>query len=112
MMAPRHTGWLFLPPDAVPRRWRDRAVDVSLVPLLPDEADRLLAGERLLPSVDHEDERLLMLVARGLSAPSIATELGTAVRTVERRLSRLRESFGVKTTGELAALLAREGFSG
>jgi DNA-binding NarL/FixJ family response regulator len=111
MRARRRTGWLFLPPEAVPPRWRDRAVDVRLVPLLPDEADRLLTDEPLLTDVDPEDERLLMLVARGLSAPSIARELGSAVRTVERRLSRLRERFGVETTAELVALLAREGFS-
>ncbi|MGH2806258.1 MAG: hypothetical protein ACRDKT_03185, partial [Actinomycetota bacterium] len=33
----RYEGWLFIADKAVPDRWRDRAVAMSLVPLLPGE---------------------------------------------------------------------------
>ncbi len=103
-------GWVFLEPEAVPERWRSRAVEVLLVPLLPEEMDDILAQGRAVPELDPKDERLAELVASGASLPSIADELGLAPRTVERRVARLRTRFGVGSTAELAALFSARGF--
>lgn len=105
-----HEGWFFLRPDAVPHQWRNRAVPVLLVPLLPGEAGQLLGGGESLPEIDPEQQRLVGLVARGLSTAAIAHELGITRRSVERRLASLRERLGVRSTAELAALLSRQGF--
>lgn len=104
--------WLLLPLDAVPAEWRPRAVQMSLVPLLPNEARSVLAGESAVPALDPADLRLVELVARGLSGRAISREIRVPLRTVERHLSRLRSRFGVATTAELAAVLARRGFGG
>lgn len=109
---PSPEGWLFVRSSAVPERWRDRAVDVALLPLLPGEVGTLLAGREVRPLLDREDERLLRLVAEGRSAAAIARDLGLHPRTVQRRLARLRRRLGVRTTRELSALLARTGFEG
>ena len=103
-------AWFFVDPSAVPERWRDRAIAVALVPLLPNEVDQILGGDRAVPQISSEDEQLAALVARGMSVPEIAAELGFVPRTVERRLARLREELGVASTGELATYLSRRGF--
>ena len=41
--------------------------------------------------------------ARGLPAPSIARMTGVSIRTVHRRLARLRDQLEVETTAQLAA---------
>lgn len=103
-------GWLLLPEDAVPERWKARAIKFCLVPLLPREAEGVLAGEPAVPELRPEDEPLLGLVARGLATTEIAVELGISPRTVERRLAALRRRLGVGSTADLARLLARRGF--
>jgi len=102
-------GWLILKGN-VPERWRDRAVPLYLVPLLPQEAEQVVAGSTLLPDVHLEEEPLLRLVARGRKTASIARELGIPLRTIERRLAKLRERFNVASTADLTILLSRLGF--
>lgn len=103
-------GWLFLSPDAVPREWQHRAVPVSLVPLFPEEAVEILGGRGASPRIEEADLSLVQLVVRGRSAMEIARQLGVAPRTVYRRVARLRREFGVASTAELAAALAKRGF--
>lgn len=104
------TGWLLLHPDAVPEHWRARAVPMMLVPLLPSEADRVLAGEAALPALTTEEHELLRLAAKGATADEIARQVHLAPRTVQRRLARYRSELGVTSHGELRAALAKLGF--
>lgn len=103
-------GWLFLEPGSVPDRWAERAIPVMLVPLTTEESAQMLNGQPVDAGALAPDADLMRLVARGLSAEVIARRLGLAARSVYRRLARLRETFGVATTAELAAELARRGF--
>lgn len=103
------TSWLFVSPNALPDRWRDRAVPLFLVPLLPGESTDLLEGQNL-DRLSLDDEIALRLLATGADAQRIAKELHVTVRTVYRKLARLRGTFGVETTTELAAALAARGF--
>ena len=103
-------GWLFLRPSAVPERWRSRAIPMSLVPLLPDEAAALTADGATAATQQTGGEEFLKLVARGLSARVIARQLGISTRSVHRRTARLRDSVGVGSTPELASELSRRGF--
>ncbi len=108
---PHLEGWLFVRGDAVPEKWRDRAIAVSFVPLMPEELEELVVPEdsqRFAP--EQEDVVLYKLIAQGLPAPAMARELGIATRSVHRRLARLRERLGVETTAQLAAEFARRGF--
>lgn len=102
-------GWLFVAPEAVPARWRERARPASLVALLPDEVDQILAGGPAVPQLSGEARRLVRLVAAGRPVGTIARELDVSQRTVERRLADLRDRLGVDTTDELIALLAERG---
>lgn len=103
-------GWLLLSPGAVPERWRDRVVDVSLIGLLPEEAAQILAGEPAEPALRGRDVELARLLACGQTIEAIAREMGMSVRGLQRRLTRLRGNLGVTTTGELRGVLARWGF--
>lgn len=107
-------GWLLLSSSAVPEEWRHRAVDLALalIPLLPEEASAVLAGQEAHPALGPEDARLARLLVRGLTISAIAGETGMSVRGVQRRLVRLRERFGVGTTAELRGLFAEKGFGG
>lgn len=100
--------WLFVLGE-VPNRWRDRARFASFIPLLPGEAESVMAAAASTPP-DAEGDALMRLAARGLPAPSIARMSGVSIRTVHRRLARLREQLEVDTTAELAAELSRRGF--
>lgn len=80
-------GWVLLPPERVPERWRARSRPVALVPLLVAE-----------------------MVVSGASIPQMANAVGLSPRGVQHRLARLRERLGVATTAELVARLARCGF--
>lgn len=102
--------WLFMESELIPDRWRGRMVEGALVPLLPEEASRLLAEGRTESGMDPAEERLVELVASGGSPSRIAAELDISRRTLERRLRRLRRRFGVRSTAELAAFLSRRGF--
>lgn len=93
----------------VPEQWRVRARPASFIPLLPGEVPSLLDGAGG-PLSAPEDEPLLRLAARGLSARAIASASGLSIRTVHRRIARLRELLRVETTAELASELSRRGF--
>lgn len=101
------TAWCFFEVGSVPERWQGRARQVFLVPLLPDEAESLWDQ---ITAIGDQDEPLLRLVAAGKSRQEIARELDLPLRTVDRRLSALTARFGLQTTSELVALLARHGF--
>ena len=103
--------WLLLAGDDVPERWRERATAATLVPLLPHEADVLLAGRQPVPEIAAEDEAIARLVARGAAPAAIATELRLSERTVHRRLARLRRRLGMQSTEDLAEHLRRSGFT-
>lgn len=103
------SGWVLLPPGHVPQRWRRRAQQVMLVPLLPDELPAVLAGTPTSPQLDERDEQLARLVAAGASIRQMAGAVDMSPRGVQHRLARLRERFGVETTAELVAQLVRHG---
>lgn len=106
----RFGGWFLVPTDAVPHKWRHRAIDVSLLPLSPDELSDVLVGQAPSPRIEEGDLPLVQLVARGMSATEISRQLGVAPRTVYRRVARLRRDFDVASTAELSAALAKRGF--
>ncbi len=108
--APAYAGWFFLRPDAVPPEFKERAETVLMLPLLPDEARAVLGGTGGPSLLESQDEGLARLVARGMPTNRIATELRLHPRTVQRRVARLRERFGSRSTAELATQLARSGF--
>jgi DNA-binding NarL/FixJ family response regulator len=103
-------GWLLLRPDLVPERWLTRKQDLSLIPLMPGEAESLLSGETIEPEIEGEELQLARLLSEGATATMIAAELGISTRSVERRSAALRDRLGVRTPAELASLLARRGF--
>lgn len=103
-------GFLLLPANAVPRRWRGRSVPLEMVPLLPGEMSDLLAEGRTRAELDATDEAIAHLVARGFKADSIARELSLGARTVYRRMARLRDTAGVRSHAELTVALAGMGF--
>lgn len=106
------SGWLLLDQDEVPLQWRKRGRLFVMVPLLPDETRRALAGDQVVPELTESDERLAHLVANGASFPEIARALAVSDRTAERRVARLCSRYGVSTKSELAAFLATKGFGG
>lgn len=55
------------------------------------------------PRLEPTDEKLLHLVAMGLSSAEAAEFLGTPLRTVQRRLQSLRERYEAKTDARLVA---------
>lgn len=103
-------AWLVVRGTAVPEPWRARGRPAMLVPLLPGEVARLLAGQPAEPELTEEDEELATLVARGLTASQIARELGISLRATQYRLAGMRRRVGAGSTPELAALLSRRGF--
>jgi DNA-binding NarL/FixJ family response regulator len=103
--------WVFMDPGKLPARWQDRAVTMMLVPLMPDEAQQLFNGEKVLPEIPAGDEELVKLLASGASSRTMARELGISLRTVHRRLAELRDRYEVRSTAQLAALLSRQGFT-
>ncbi len=107
---PGVAGWILVAPGALPDRWRDRAAPMFLVPLLPEEARDVLAGQPAGSQLHGEDLSLARLVARGVPVDDCARRLHLTSRTVYRRLARLRRLVGVTTTSELVAELARRGF--
>jgi DNA-binding NarL/FixJ family response regulator len=102
--------WLLVDEEAVPPAWVHRAMQVTVVRLSADEAKRLLSGDHARPTVAAEDEALAHLVASGVGVSEIAKRLHLTTRSIYRRLSRLRSTFGVETVGELAATLSRLGY--
>ena len=105
-------GWVFIrdPAAEFPEPWRDRVVQVWLLPLTPDESRRLLEEDTLRAQLSPTDAEVASLLATGLSAMAIASRTGKSLRTVHRRLAVLRELLQTTSTAELAVLLARRGF--
>jgi DNA-binding NarL/FixJ family response regulator len=108
-------GWLLVSPSAVQDAWQSRAIPMALIPLLPHELDaRLSGGDQQAPPHDEakllNEARLLNLVAQGRPKRQMAKDLHISIRTLDRRLHVLRESFGVRSLAELAAAAARRGF--
>lgn len=103
-------GWLFLRPDDVPARWRERAQPAMFIPLHSEETAQLLRGEAAMPALDPGDEQLARLAAEGHTVIAMARELGVSRRTVQRHLAALRERLGVGTALDLAVALATRGF--
>lgn len=103
----QRAGCVLLHTADVPEQWRMRAIPVSLVTLLPDEAAQLLAGEPVTPALEGDELAFARLVAKGETAAGIGRALGITTRTVYRRLARLRDRFGVATTPELLNRLGR-----
>jgi DNA-binding NarL/FixJ family response regulator len=107
-------GWLFLKTAAVPEHWRDRAVEVSMIPLLAHE----LSPSSAVGAFDQgwqpteAEFQLMQLVAGGRTKNEIARQLRVAPRTLDRRLAALRSQVGARTFTELTATLARQGFGG
>jgi DNA-binding CsgD family transcriptional regulator len=66
---------------------------------VPDQA-RLTAAA---VSMTRQEQRLVRMVASGLSNKAIARQLGIAVKTVEFHLSNVYRKVGVASRGELAA---------
>lgn len=103
-------GWLFLAEADIPDRWRERAVPVMFVPLLPEETGEILVGVPARPELTEQDEALLRLMAHDASIQDAADQLGLHIRTVERRLASLRKRFNLTSTAELLRFAARRGF--
>lgn len=101
------SGCVVLRDEDVPPQWRERAVRVALVVLLPEETSQLLGGTPVAPQLDADELRLARLVRDGHSATAIARALGVTTRTAYRRLQTLRERFGASTTADLRMRLAR-----
>lgn len=99
-----------MPAETVPERWAHRALDVRMVPLLPDEAAQVLAGDFADPVLHGGDVGLARLIAAGLSNQAIAHRLGVDPRTVQRRTTALRDRLGAASKSDLAVLLAARGF--
>ena len=106
----RIPGWLILDPDVVPPEWQERARVMAWVPLLPDEAEQILQKGSTAPQLAASDPDFLRLVARGEAPGSIGRRLGISTRSVHRRLARLRDQLGSRSSAELAAELSRRGF--
>lgn len=93
-----------------PRRWASRARPAVLVPLLPAEAHAVLAEETVQPiSLPPEDEQLARLVAAGTPITAMPRILHVSLRTVQRRLARLRTAVGAADTAALAEQLRAVG---
>lgn len=96
-------AWVIMDRVSVPPRWADRATDVALIPLLPDESADLLNGHPI-SRMDCADEELLRLIGQGLSSRSMAGRLGVSERTVDRRIARLKDVFGAASRFDLARI--------
>ena len=106
----RIPGWLILDPDLVPPEWKDRVRHMAWVPLLPEEAERILENGSTAPQLAASDPAFLRLVARGSAPGVIGRRLGISTRSVHRRLARLRDELGTRSSAELTAELSRRGF--
>ncbi|WP_313616127.1 helix-turn-helix transcriptional regulator [Rhizobium sp.] len=65
----------------------------------------LLTRPRHEANLDVEDEAITQLLIEGSTAKEIATTLGFSHRTVEHRLSRMKERMGARNTVHLVAML-------
>ncbi|WP_026910764.1 helix-turn-helix domain-containing protein, partial [Patulibacter minatonensis] len=74
-------------------------------------ASQRRAGERAAPTpvsaLAPEDLRLAVLIGRGLTNPEIGAMLHVSRKTVERRLTGIYATLGVRSRTELAALVGQ-----
>jgi DNA-binding NarL/FixJ family response regulator len=84
---------------------------VAVVAITPDEAQALLAGRDVVPSLTPEEEQVLSLLLKGHTVTAIGRSLGVSPRSVQRRLARLRATFDVPSNNELVVAAARAGFT-
>ncbi|HWL64991.1 MAG TPA: hypothetical protein VNP73_03365 [Actinomycetota bacterium] len=103
-------AWVLMDPEQVPERWKSRIRPLAAVPLLPDEAARVLQDGGTSAGVALNEEPFIAMVASGLSPDAIARKTGISLRSVHRRLAALRDDFGVRSTAELVSQLAARGF--
>ncbi len=78
-------------------------------PLLPSTASADLVLTR--PEIDELDSRILALLLSGMTDQSVAGQLGTSRRTVQRRISDLMIKASVETRIELGWYAARKGWA-
>lgn len=100
-------GWVLIEADAIPPTWAKRARKIALVPLLRGELESLSIQADPL---DDRDRQVAELLVQGRPISGVANQLGITSRTVERRLTGLRRRYGVDSTAQLIAELARQGF--
>lgn len=110
--------WLLMAPQDVPQRWANRAQEMLLVPLSPEEAvllmDRPEDGQEALAaggwnSLTPAEAKVVNLAADGLTNPEIGARLYVSPRTVSTHLVHAFRKLGVSSRVELAALVARRG---
>lgn len=104
---PSEWAWIVLSPSAVPPEWRSRGRKAVMVPLSPEDVRGLVSGSSTL-FVGSVDRELAFLLVAGVATREIAARTRVSVRTVQRRIARLRRQAGVRTTWELRARLATE----
>lgn len=103
-------GWVLLRRDEIPDRWRSRAIEVFLVPLLPGETAEVVTGGAASPEIEAGDEPLVRLLVEGLTATQIARRLDRSTRSVQRRTAQLRDRFGAATNQDFVTFLSKRGF--
>ncbi|MFE0027437.1 helix-turn-helix domain-containing protein [Amycolatopsis sp. NPDC059021] len=81
---------------------------VALFDLLWERASPLWP-ENGRAGTGEEDQRLLVLLAAGLTDQAIGRKLGVAQRTVERRVRRLMDALGARTRFQAGLQAARRG---
>ncbi|MGH2756090.1 MAG: response regulator transcription factor [Actinomycetota bacterium] len=108
-------GWGFIfvegDKDRMPEAWRQRARNVTVVPLLSEEAEEFMSGHVGRPELDGQELDIARLAARGMTIREISHQLRISQRSVERGIARLRERFGIASKQELATFLASRGFN-
>lgn len=115
---------VLVPRKSVPAEWLERAADVPLVRLLPDEAAELVqmkSAASYAPglgrtenksgwqSLTEAERRVAALVAAGLTNPEVGRRLYVSPRTVSTHLKHVFAKLGVTSRVELATLVARRG---
>jgi hypothetical protein len=78
-------------------------------PLLPGSTNLDLVVTR--PEIDELDSRILALLLSGLTDETVASQLGTSRRTVQRRIHELMRKAGAETRIELGWYAARKGWA-
>lgn len=101
---PPRTTLVIGDPADLPAEWVRRGRRVVLVVLESSE----LEAPRGDPAPARDDE-LVRLLAEGHTQQTIARRLGCSLRTVQRRLERVRRQLGVDASHQIPAELLRRG---
>ncbi|GAB4359537.1 MAG: hypothetical protein Kow0026_21150 [Oricola sp.] len=82
--------------ESGPSRWHVSCTAVRIIPSLRD---------RTIPALrDDQDETILQLLCEGYSAKEIARRTAMSPRTVEHRISHLKQHYGARNVTHLVAL--------